>query len=47
MKKCETCIHRIRIKIKDKPNAYICTYKKSMSETKDKCVWYESKEDED
>ena len=45
MTKCETCVHRI--KIKSKPNTYICSYKKNMTEHKDKCAWYESKDDED
>ena len=45
MKKCETCTHRI--KIKDKPNTYICTYKKNIHKTKDRCVWYQSKEEDE
>ena len=45
MNKCETC--RYRIKIRKNPNIYICTYKKDMNKTKDKCVQYQSKEEDE
>ena len=43
MKKCENCTHRV--KIKENPNIYICTYKKNMKDNK--CIHYQSKEEDE